>query len=123
AAAVDKQNAKRQKPLDQIRVKHRGDSWRKKILAENGLAAFREFALRRRVSNQAIEYRSAQASAGNAADGKNVIGKTWIHILDRAEHGCCPIGGTTPAAFARNDEERMHRLRRIFRGDARVPIA
>src|SRR5439155_5326437 len=84
AAAVEKQNAKWQKPLDQIRVKHRGDGWRKEILAEDGLAAFREFALRHRVSNQAIEYRSAQTSTGNATDGKNVIGKTWIHILDCA---------------------------------------
>src|SRR5207247_5983091 len=76
AAAVEKQNAKWQKPLDQIRVKHRGDGRRKKILAENGLASFRELALWRRVSNQGIEYRSAQASAGNAADCKNVISKT-----------------------------------------------
>src|SRR4029077_13499477 len=86
ATAVEKQNAKWQKPLDQIRVKHRGDGWRKKILAEDALASFRELALRRRVSNHAIEYRSAHASARNAADCKNVISKTWIRILDRAEH-------------------------------------
>src|SRR4029077_18757917 len=74
ATAVEKQNAKWQKPLDQIRVKHRGDGWRKKILAENALAAFREFALRHPLSDQGIEDRSAQTPPGNAADCKNVIG-------------------------------------------------
>src|SRR5439155_1529144 len=67
ATAVEKQNAKWQKALDQIRVKHRGDGWRKKILAENALTPFREFALRHRLSDQGIEYSSAQTSAGNAA--------------------------------------------------------
>src|SRR5439155_11477636 len=122
AAAVEKQNAKRQQPLDQIRVKHRGDGWRKKILAENALAACRELALRRRVSHQRIEYHRAHTSSGNAADRKNVIGKTGIDILDRAEHGCRPISCANSATFGCDDKEWMHRSPAVFHRDLRVPI-
>src|SRR6266705_508706 len=107
--------------FSQLRSSQRPRS-RNKILAENALTPFREFALRRRLSDQGIEYRSAQTSPGNAADGKNVIGKTWIHILYRSEHGCRPVGCTNSATFGCDNKEWMHGSLGIFHGDLRVPI-
>src|SRR5204863_8211953 len=68
ATTVEHQNAKWQKPLGKIRVKHRGGGWRKEILSENTLTALCKLPLRRRIGNQCSEYRRAQTSAANAAD-------------------------------------------------------
>ena len=94
--------------MHEIRVKHRGEGGRKKILAEDVVRFFFETPWVR-LGQQRIKDGRAEAATGNSADGKKMRRKVRIRILNAAENGGSPVSRPNSTAFGGDDKERVQR--------------
>ena len=118
--AVEIRDWKRKKALQQIRVKHRSECGRKKILREDfGACVFERSDVW--LGQQSFKDGYAEAAARYAIDRKQMRSKVRIFVLNFAEHChgpvCCP-----DSAALRGDDVKWMRFAASLIFNQDIPV-